>query len=73
MVSDHDCIHFYLHYTEKKQVFKNKHKNPSYVSNLFLKPTFLCFSNPRCSVFDYFQCFIQTLKTSDLDNFWYKT
>ncbi len=55
--------------TQKKQVFKNKHKNASYVSILFLKPTFLCFSNPRCSVFDSFQCFIQTPKTPDLYNF----
>ncbi len=60
-------------HTQKKQVFKNKRKNASYVSILFLKPTFLCFSNTRCSVFDYFQCFLHTLKTPDLDNFWYKT
>ncbi len=43
---------------KRSQVFKNKHKNVSYVSILFLKPTFLCFSNPCCSVFDSFQCFI---------------
>ncbi len=29
-------------------------KKTSYVSILFLKLAFLCFSNPRCSVFDYF-------------------
>ncbi len=28
---------------QKKQVFKNKRKNASYVSIMFLKPTFLCF------------------------------
>ena len=51
--------------TQKKPVFKNKRKNASYVSIMFLKPPSLCFSNPRCSVFDYFQCFIQTHKTPD--------
>ncbi len=54
--------------TQKKQVFKNKRKNASYVSILFLKNFILCFSNPFCGVFDYFRCFCHTLKMPDLDN-----
>ena len=40
-------------HTQKKQVFKNKRKNASYVSILFLKNFILCFSNPLCGVFYY--------------------
>ena len=59
-------------WTEKSSVLL-KHQTASYV---FLEPILwyiLCFSKPCCSVFDYFQCFSQTPKTPDLDNFWCKT
>ena len=38
------CIDTEAFSTQKKQVFKNKRKNASYVSILFLKNFILCFS-----------------------------